>query len=147
MRTDFYERNGKRFCVGEQILKGSLITEFNERGEVAVQIHSKTIGLNEMLNLYFVGYKLKVTDVAAYTSVAINTKCASCKLVGLERELDKTHPSKITNVPVLPIFVCKNCGQRHYSLTDEYLRYMVTSNKGLFEQEEMKAVEEKPEET
>lgn len=67
--------------------------------------------------------------------------CTKCGNLGLYRELDLVSPDRIREVPVMPIFICKKCSQKHYSLTDEYLKYLVLSNKQLFESAELKEID------
>lgn len=141
IRTDVYERKGTRFCVAELTLKGTLITEFGGRGEVTGQIYYENRDFVHHLASYLSDYKIEIQYVSRYEPVRMETLCTKCGNAGLSRELDMQLPERIREVPVMPIFVCRKCSQRHYSLTDEYLRYLVASNKRLFEDNELKEID------
>ncbi len=40
-------------------------------------------------------------------------------------------------LPVLPLYICKNCKTQSYYMTDEYLGYLVDNNRGLFTETEL----------
>lgn len=92
------------------------------------------------LSSYVDGQLLEIIDVDEYSPIEMKAKCSQCGNVGLVRELDTHDAKKITNVPVVPIFICRKCSHRHYSLTDQYLSTLVVSNKHLFEPGELEEI-------
>jgi hypothetical protein len=87
-----------------------------------------------------VGSVLEIIDVDQYKQIEMKAKCSGCGNIGLVRELDTHQAKSIVDVPVVPIFVCKKCGHKHYSLTDQYLKTLVASNKDLFEPSELEEI-------
>ncbi len=140
IRTDVYGRNGMKFCIAEATGKGTLITEFNERCEVTLQKYGSADQLGE-LGRHVSNAAVKLVDVVRYERVVMPAKCSRCGAEGLHRELDSMDPSMIREVPVVPIFSCTACGQRHYSMTDEYLESLAFSNRNLFTDEELKELD------
>ncbi len=128
--------NGDRFCLAERTAEGTLITEFNEHSEVVNQVYMKDTNHERNLSKYLKADEKKTVLTGDYKGIMIHAKCRSCGKVGLRRSLDFTEPSKITNVPVVPLFACIACKSPHYSLTDDYLRVLVEGNMGLFEKDE-----------
>ena len=61
-------------------------------------------------------------------------KCGESRI---ERELDQRDTANMTNIPVVPIFICKKCGSRFYSMSDEYLRRLVSRKESLFGADEI----------
>jgi hypothetical protein len=141
--TQTYLKGDKtRFCLAEKTSKGTLITEFNERSEVVNQVYKKNGGMNLESDLsgYLNVDEKKVVLTGNYKGIMVRAKCRSCGNVGLKRSLDLTKPSEITEVPVVPLFVCGSCGSPHYSLTDDYLKALVEGRSELFEKEELEEI-------
>lgn len=134
-------REGK-FALAEELKDGSLITFFNESGEVLDQKLLKGKGVEEGLE-YYLG-PIKIVN-SKYKEVEINAVCQKCGKRSIRRELDLVDTRKISNVPVVPIYVCTSCGQGFYSLTKEYLKKIVNEHLDLFSAEESREMEKDPE--
>lgn len=139
IKTDVYEREGLKFCLVEDTFKGTLITEFNLDCEVVNQNYLQNHNVLHELSSY-VGSLLEINDVGEYKQIEMKAKCTECGNVGLVRELDTHQAKSIVNIPVVPIFVCRKCGHKHYSLTDQYLKTLVANNKHLFEPSELEEI-------
>ncbi len=136
--TSPYPKNEKtRFCLAEKTSKGTLITEFDERSEVVNQIYSNSTDYEKALLEYLNANDRRAVLSGNYNGVVLNAKCRRCGSFGLKRSLDSKAPSEITDVPVIPLFVCKSCSSLHYSLTDDYLLALVDCRKELFEKDEL----------
>ena len=129
---------GTRFCLAEETARGTLITEFGSDGEVLDQSCVAAKGADAALAEYLKGIgELGVSGSGLpYEPVGVKAACAKCG-GAVVRELDLKAPREIGAVPVVPMFVCRNCKSRHYLLTDEYLRRLVQRRPGLFERGEI----------
>ncbi|MGI0141112.1 MAG: hypothetical protein ACREBF_00460 [Candidatus Micrarchaeales archaeon] len=140
-RTDFYEFEGqKAFAVIEKTAHGVLVSEFSKDGEVLDQTYNKSKEpLAEIaVHLKNVTEKIMIKNVDNYEHVKVNATCETCTNGKISREMDLVHPSAITTVPVIPLFVCSNCKKKLYSITQSYLKNLVVRNVGLFEPDEEK---------
>ncbi|MDE1823727.1 MAG: hypothetical protein KGI00_00545 [Candidatus Micrarchaeota archaeon] len=138
LRTGTYSRNGMTlFCLAERTALGSLITEFTAKGEIANQVYKRGGEPMSELDSYLGNPASRVVKVGAYQGITIDAKCQKCGRAGIRRELDSADPSSITNVPVMPTLKCAACGQRFYSITNNYIRNLVESNVDLFTKDEL----------
>ena len=146
-RTQGYAIGGSDvFTVSEKTSAGVLLTDFNVHGEVISQRYLKKSDAVEELRQHVPeGYEVSVAAWGAYAPVMLDVECSSCSRRTVVRELDLVEPSLITNIPVVPIFVCRSCNKKYYSMTRSYLTSLVDSNPDLFEKEEL-AMREKDEE-
>lgn len=65
-----------------------------------------------------------------YKEVFLEKPCPSCG----EKPLKKPYRAvPLSEIPVIPIYMCQKCGSRSYYLTKEYLSYLVEEKKELFE--------------
>jgi hypothetical protein len=124
------------FAVAEKLKSGALLTEFNEYGEVVDQGMVKGIEPLAVLMAHFCDERLEVSK-ASYKAVEAKIFCKTCgKESTAVRELDTHAVTDMSAVPVVPIFKCKVCNTRYYSMTDEYLDRLVERNIALFDGEE-----------
>jgi hypothetical protein len=138
-RTSAYVRDGTSlFCLSEPTRHGVLVTEFCGNGEVANQIHTKGGSPYDALSA-FIGndFELGVKDIGIYRPVEVRARCGSCGNAKIGRELDAKTANEIDQVPVVPLFLCRSCGKRFYSINDRYLRRLVEGNLSLFEESEL----------
>jgi len=137
IKTQEYLKGGAiAFCIAEKTRDGSLITEFDQKGEILNQIYKKGGDAHADLKNYLGISDSQTKDAGAYSGLVISAQCKECRHVGLQRELDLHAPGEIKDVPIVPIFLCQQCKKRHYSLTDQYLRVLVDGNGELFEESE-----------
>lgn len=140
-RTQRYLKDGDRqFCLAEPVAKGTLITEFNDVGEVLNQVYKEGVGVSGGLTSYLGLKENETKRIGKYDGIKINAKCKDCGNRGLVRELDLLHPAEIKDIPIVPLFVCAKCKKRHYSMTRGYLKVLVAGNEGLFEGDELKEI-------
>ena len=131
-----------KFVIADELKDGSLITVFNENGEVLDQRILKGKSVEEGLE-YYVG-PIKIVE-SEYKEVEINAACQRCGKKSIRRELDLVDTRKMSNVPVVPIYVCTSCGQGFYSLTKEYLKKIVDEHLDLLSAEESREREKNEE--
>lgn len=139
LRTDTYTaEDAKHFAIAEATASGTLVTEFEADGEVVNQVCVGTKDTRKALSDYLGGAaELRITDKASYERVTADAACTKCGSESIERLLDRQESGKITEVPVVPLFVCKKCGARFYSMSDSYLRRLMASSESLFEVDEL----------
>ncbi len=141
LRTRSYSSGCEtRFSLAEETGAGTLITEFRVNGEILNQVCTDARGADAALSEYLKGVgELDVLKPGGrqYERVKVDAACAKCK-GEIVRELDLKMPCDITSVPVVPMFVCKNCKSRYYLLTDGYLERLVQKNAALFEKDEFR---------
>jgi hypothetical protein len=142
LRTCGYpSEEGLRFCVAEKTRMGTLITEFKNNGEVTDQVCSLTKDAKAALEEYLKGTGMPdFADSGPYERVAVGVRCTKCS-GDIGRELDLKRPEDIGRVPVVPIFICKHCGSKFYSITDSYLRKLISRQVGLFSADELQEME------
>jgi hypothetical protein len=138
-RSAKYQKDGgENFCIVEKTGNGVLVTEFTEHGVVTDQAYHKVNDPETVINEYLspVGkVELRITDV--YEKVYSKKQCKQCN-GSVVRELDLKDPKTITNVPVVPLFVCVKCSKRYYSMSNRYLMHLVSSNQDLFDEKDLK---------
>lgn len=128
---------GNVFSIAETTAKGTLISEFKLGGEIINQAGVETRNPAEALSEYVSPVaELEFVQAQAYEKVKIDTACEKCGGT-IERELDNKNTSLMSFVPVIPMFVCKGCGNRFYSMSDAYLKRLVETNAMLFEEKEL----------
>lgn len=140
-RSDFYPLDGQSaFCIAEKGLDGVLVSEFSDKGEVLDQVYKKSDQTFKEIGEFLspISKELQIEDVEAIQKVATDATCEACKSKEIVREFDLIDISKVSDVPVAPIFVCQNCKKRYYSMSKPYLRKLVERNPWLFEQKEIK---------
>ncbi|MGB9732848.1 MAG: hypothetical protein ACP5P2_00775 [Candidatus Micrarchaeia archaeon] len=123
-----------KFVIAEELKSGSVLTVFNEYGEVLDQKVNKE-NAEKSLQEYMNGKALRIFD-SGYTQVEIKATCPKCGKRSIRRELDLIDTRKLSNVPAVPIYVCTSCGQGFYSLTKEYLKRLIEEHLELFSAEE-----------
>lgn len=101
------------------------------------QVYSETKDTAKALSEYLGGAaELKVAETDKYEHVVVKASCTKCGEKSIERALDQQQAGKISEVPVVPLFLCKKCGSKFYSMSDAYLRRLVARKESLFEADE-----------
>ena len=139
VRTDNYGEGGGSFCIAERLISGTLVTEFKATGEVVNQAYSKKKETDSALAEYFgPDASIEFFDRPSYEPVKVMASCTKCGTETIDRDLDRRDTRTVSKVPVVPIYVCRTCKTRFYSLTDAYLKRLVESNVSLFDEGEIK---------
>jgi hypothetical protein len=139
LRTSKYKAaSSEAFCVAEKTREGVLLSEFNSDGEILNQHYVKEKDhLARLISYLKLPEPVSVKEVDAYERVAVKAKCSKCSSASLVRQLDLVDPMSIADVPVVPMYICLKCSERHYSITDTYLRRLARMNTTLFSKEEL----------
>ncbi|MEM0087261.1 MAG: hypothetical protein QW774_02265 [Candidatus Micrarchaeaceae archaeon] len=140
-RTELYNRyGGKCFAVSEKIGGGILISEFGSNGVLMDQIYKRGDEPFSALSEYIAaaGDRLELDSSGKYKQVLLDATCTSCGSRTLVREYDTMGLDGIKSAKVVPIFICKNCGSRFYSISWRYMEKLVSEHIDLFEEDELK---------
>jgi hypothetical protein len=139
LRTDNYKKDESEcFSIAETLMSGALVTEFKDTGEVINQIYFTKKDVKDAISIYLGNTVIiDFVDVQAYTPVTVGIPCSKCGADAIARSLDGQDTTKTRDVSVVPLFVCKKCGARFYSMTDSYLKRLIENNISLFEKEEI----------
>jgi DNA-directed RNA polymerase subunit RPC12/RpoP len=78
----------------------------------------------------------KIDYAGDYIPVYIDISCDCGSKIAV-RELDLHEPSSLKEIPVIPLFVCKKCGSKFYSISETYIKTLVKENKELFDKKEL----------
>ncbi|MGC8628624.1 MAG: hypothetical protein ACP5T4_00195 [Candidatus Micrarchaeia archaeon] len=136
IRTEPYPKSGLLvFSIAEPTKLGILLTEFSQEGEVIRQEYRKSSNALQELST-FVGNELELYYSTAYEPVKVAAKCKKCG-GEIARELDLKAPGEIQDVPIVPMYVCRSCKAKYYSLSDSLLSSLVHSREDLFEKDEL----------
>lgn len=121
-----------------------LMTKFNLKGEILEQAGMpKAKAESHALN-YSKEKKVAIEKVK-FANVEIDKVCPHCGLKTLKRISESA--KNMAEVPVMPMYLCSNCGKRSFYLTDEYLAFLADNNLTLFNAAEREALKSKKEET
>lgn len=138
LKADFYRDNEKLTVLSEKIKGGFLVTEFNCDGEVLLQsLESIDNGISALKRHLSIDDSCNIVDTEAYEGINVNAECSKCGKRNIRRELDMLDTEALSKIPTMPMFVCTSCGQRFYSLTDNYLKELIHSSIDLFTEEEL----------
>ena len=140
LRTEKYASgDGESFSIAERLLSGTLVTDFKGTGEVINQQYVHMGDVREALSKHLgEAASLEFIETQTYEPIKVDATCTNCGTDTVERELDRQDTRTVHKVPVVPIFVCRKCGTKFYSMTDAYLKRLIENNASLFEAEELK---------
>lgn len=114
---------------------------FNESGQI---LHQKLIKydkgrIHEISGIFIKSLNPDELVRVGYEEVKFGGKCPTCGRSELKRYVELFRSNDI--LPVLPLYVCRNCKAQSYYLTDDYLEYLVLNNRELFSEEELKELD------
>ncbi len=132
-----YSSNGIA-VVKQWEAKGKRILEtvFDENGAVLQQqlLDVEGSGLDAMMERELRNMPAKEVKSRPYEDVKLKKPCPGCGSNALER-CDRSVSGDA--LPVVPMYLCKECGKTSYHLTTKYLEYLIGRNKNLFAQDEL----------
>ena len=135
-KLEYVSKGKKAYITWEQKPEAVLETVFNGEGAVVQQKYAKMAGsdIEHEISSIIENNMIAKVENGQYENISISKPCPKCGAKALKRDADihKENP-----VPVLPIYICGNCGAKSYYLTDEYLEYLVMGHMELFTKEEL----------
>ncbi len=130
----------KTYMTWELRKEAVLETVFDGDGAVLRQRYEKLAAedIERIINNKIAESMIPKVEHAPYTGITISKPCPKCGAKALKRyaELHKENP-----VPVMPLYVCSECGTKSYYLTDEYLDDLVKEHRELFTDQELKELD------
>ncbi len=129
LRTEtFRTPAGAMFCVAEPMAWGTLVSKFKESGEIVDRVENERArSTNEALDMYLTGFAtLEVLETDSFEHVRARAACSSCGGMAVEREMDRMRTENMREAPVIPVFVCTNCGSRFCLVNDDYVKNMIS---------------------
>ncbi len=137
-RIDYGSGENRAIETFEDVHIGILETSFDANGEVLDQkLLKREIGIEEAAISFLEGIdgEIKATE---YREVEIAKACPKCSGTNVKRDIGAL---KEGGIPIVPRYVCMDCGTHSYRLTDRYLEKLVYSNKQMFDKEELEALD------
>ena len=120
-------------------VKGNVLeVTFSPDGSILTQklIKHDSKLIEELSDKFINSLDLDELAGAEYDEVKFDRECPKCGNRELRRYVEEFRSSDM--LPVLPLYICKNCRTQSYYLTDEYLEYLVLSNRELFSEQELR---------
>ena len=139
VRLDYIENGRERTVLWEPVRDGMIETVFDEDGVVARALFHKSKDSAERFADTFMREKGIGVEKGVYSEVKIKKSCPGCGESALIRIAESAEDSK--KVPITPLYKCSKCNNQSYYLSDEYLDYLVTSNRALFDEKELKELD------
>lgn len=131
LRTESYSaEGGSVFCLAETTAWGTLVSKFKTNGEIVDRVENEgTKDAKQALMTYFNGIaELHILETPVYQHVKAAAVCTRCGAETVERELDQHQTKSMREISVVPIFVCKKCGTKYYSITNEYVKNLISKH-------------------
>ncbi|MFI5412862.1 MAG: hypothetical protein ACHQX1_03140 [Candidatus Micrarchaeales archaeon] len=140
-KLEYAQNDEERIMLWEKKDMQALETLFDGEGAILLQ---KMIPLGELQLERIIDDTIKREKIAEleerpYSDVRLSKKCPKCGESGLLRHVE-AFTSK-DEVPIMPLYHCKNCKTSSYYMTDSYLEYLVHTNRELFETVDIKEFE------
>lgn len=129
LRTEtFKTKEGSFFCVAEPTAWGSTVSKFKETGEIVDRVENeRTRNAATALDMYLTGFAMmEVVEASAFEHVKARGVCSSCGGSNIERELDREQTENMSEVSVVPIFVCADCGSRFCLIGEAYVKNLIS---------------------
>lgn len=142
VKLEYVQDGKKRTALWEPMCNGVVETIFDDSGAVLRQVLlPEKAGEGADCHMQRLISELKVMKTAEkeFSEVKINKKCPTCDSDSLVRFTEGI--TDTTKAPVMPTYICKSCNGKSYYLTDDYLEYLVSNNKEMFEPKELAEME------
>ncbi len=138
LKIEYSEGANRRIRLFEVANNKILETIFDDDGAVMRISILQSKDLESALSEFLNSLPEKVDKVEKpYEEIKLKKQCPYCGSDALARSIN----IEKGQVPIAPIYECKNCSEKSYYLTEEYLQYLVLCNKELFEKQELRQLE------
>ena len=140
IRLDYLEKGSRRTALWEPVYDGVIETIFDGDGVVLRQLFFKGKENAKTQPEEFIKERKIAAKEGQFSDVRlIGKKCPTCGAESIARLAESAGDS--TRAPIAPIYTCTACGKKCYYLSDEYLDYLVTHNRFLFEEQELRELD------
>ena len=137
-RIDYMSGSSAAIEIFEDMGFGILETSFDHVGEIVDQkLLKRGINIEEAAKTFLSGIEGEVKAVE-YHDVEFARACPSCGSTNIRRDIKALNDN---SVPIVPRYICSNCGAHLYRLSDRYLEKLVYSNSQTFSKDELDALE------
>jgi len=135
-------------CNGEQLVRlwenrgdNTLETLFDSSGSILMQrvAELKKEELDSKVSETISAEKITKTVELEYMPILLDRPCPKCGAQFIPRYAEVFASRE--EVPIMPLYWCKECRTTSYRLTDSYLEYLVENNWALFDGMEKKELE------
>ncbi len=134
LKIEYSENNTKKIRLFELINNQILETIFNENGAIIQTLFLKNNTIDSATNIFFNSLNEKIErSEETFEEIKLKKLCPKCTSDSLNRFINQSKKE----IPIVPIYICNNCNEKSYYLTQEYLEYLVLNNKNLFEKTEL----------
>ncbi|ASI13371.1 hypothetical protein Mia14_0025 [Candidatus Mancarchaeum acidiphilum] len=138
IKLEFYsEGTGMVTMVWEPVEDAILQTLFDLTGGVLDQklIESDGKSARDFADGFIEANGLEDVRESVYEDVKLDKACPKCG----SKDLSRSEATlKKSNIPIIPTYICKHCNAKSYYLTDTYLKDLVENHKDLFDENELK---------
>ena len=137
MKLEYVKEGSQRIILWETKNNATLETSFNSDGYILMQkvVDLETTPLDKRVMESLREANISQTKQAQFSDVKINKPCPKCGEGDLSRYVEAFASKK--EIPVMPLYYCAKCTTKSYLLTNEYLEYLVDTNKSMFSEEEL----------
>ncbi len=137
-----YTIENKVFTIlWEPFEKGIVLeTEFDFNGGILKQnlIKGDFNGPRDLADRFIEKNNIEDVRESVFEEVKLQKRCPKCNSNKLIRY---STISGRDNIPIIPTYVCGDCNSKSYYLTDEYLERLIKEHKDLFEDSEIKELD------
>lgn len=131
IRIDYVDNGTKLIKLWQPRKNAILETTFKENGSVILQQIISGKDINETVNELLVKSGKTQLKNVEFRPIKLDRPCPHCKKNSLIRYADAYRSNP--DIPVMPLYECKECKGKSHLLTDEYLMHLVKSNPDLFD--------------
>ena len=131
VRLDYSMGGARRIRLWEPRGTAALETTFREDGAILLQTQIETVKIDGRVRETLAESGSGDAVSVSYKEVAFDRACPWCSKHALAR-FAEAYRSR-GEVPVVPLYHCRECRGRGYHLTDEYLVHLISSNPEMFE--------------
>jgi predicted RNA-binding Zn-ribbon protein involved in translation (DUF1610 family) len=141
VRIDYCTGDRNETRMWEPAGNGILETTFNADGHILRQrlLRAEPAEVRRASDAFIAELAPDSVVHAEFEEVKLNKNCPKCGKACLRRYAEERSSSEM--LPVMPIYACAACGTKSYLLTDEYLDYLVTNNREMFTQDELRELD------
>jgi len=132
VKLEYLHNEQRRISLWETVKGSTLETVFDCNGSILLQRLTKLNGdsLKSRIHEVAVQENISSMEEREYDPIELDRACPKCGDHALQRQVEAF--ASRGEFPVMPLYHCKSCSSKSYHLTNEYLEYLVDSNREFF---------------
>ncbi len=137
IKLEYESKEGFRILLWEPKRESKLLqTVFDGSGAIMDQrlFNAESINSKALAEAFMSKNGIEPKE-SVYEPVKLKAQCPSCNGASLVRYAETI--SDASKIPVMPIYMCTECGNKSYYMTDAYLKSLINSKQVLFEPKDM----------